>query len=49
MNKYQIGGLVLVPAIGLGVWQGWGKGVAFIAVWVALEVFERFATKAQTK
>lgn len=48
MNKYKQGVFVIAAAIAFGVWKGWGAGVAFIAFWVALETFERIATKPKT-
>jgi hypothetical protein len=51
MNKYQVKGAVVAVAIGigLGVWQGWFLGVAWVALWAASEAFEHFATKPRTK
>ncbi|MGG5276382.1 hypothetical protein [Pseudomonas syringae pv. coryli] len=51
MNKYQVKGAVVAVAIGigLGLWQGWLLGLAWIVLWVASEAFEHFATKPKTK
>lgn len=51
MNKYQVRWGVVAVAIGiaLGLWQGWFLGLAWIAFWVADEVFQHLATKPKTK
>lgn len=51
MNKYQVKGAVVAVAIGIGLgfWQGWFLGVAWIALWAAFETLEHFATKPRIK